>query len=76
MRFDAPYFNEFIVTTPGSARALRDALVDKGFVAGVPLDRYYAGMDDALLLAVTETASRKSIDALVEALAASGRQTA
>lgn len=70
VRFSSPFFNEFVVTTPGSARALRDRLVERGIVAGIPLDRYYPGMDNALLVAVTETASRAHIDALVAALAA------
>jgi len=38
----------------------------------VPLDRYYAGMDNDLLIAVTETASIESIDRLVSALAEFG----
>ncbi len=76
LRFGSPFFNEFVITTPGPARTLRDALVDKGFVAGLPLDRYYAGMDDALLIAVTETATRRQIDDLASALAEMGRHAA
>ncbi len=72
LRFAAPYFNEFVVETPSPARALRDGLVDEGFVAGVPLDRYYKGMDNALLVAVTEKTTRGQIDALAGALAARG----
>lgn len=72
VRFSGPFFNEFVVTTPVPARAMRDDLAARGVVAGLPLDRYYAGMDNALLVAVTETASRESIDRLVAALATIG----
>jgi glycine dehydrogenase subunit 1 len=72
--FSAPFFNEFVLETPTPARALRDRLVDDGFVMGMPLDRYYPGMDNALLVAVTERSTRADIDALAETLAAKGRQ--
>ncbi len=72
LRFSSPFFNEFVVETPVPARALRDALVDDGFVAGMPLDRYYPGMENALLVAVTERSTRADIDGLAEALAARG----
>ena len=72
VRFQGPYFNEFVVTTPRPSRPLRDELAARGIVAGLPLDRYYSGMDNDLLIAVTETASRESIDRLVKALAEIG----
>ena len=72
VKFSGPTFNEFVVSTPRPARQLRDELAAGGIVAGVPLDRYYAGMDNDLLIAVTETASIESIDRLVSALAEFG----
>jgi glycine cleavage system P protein (glycine dehydrogenase) subunit 1 len=74
VRFSAPFVNEFVVDTPRPARKLRDELVDDGFVAGMPLDRYFPGMENSLLLAVTEKSTRESIDRLADALAARGRQ--
>jgi glycine dehydrogenase subunit 1 len=68
LRFSSPFFNEFVVTTPISGREIRDRLVDDGLVAGVPLDRYYPELDNALLVAVTETATREKIDRLVAGL--------
>jgi glycine dehydrogenase subunit 1 len=76
LRFSSSFFNEFVIETPRPARRLRDELVGDGFVAGMPLDRYYPGMENALLIAVTERTKRESIDRLAEALAARGRQTA
>lgn len=72
VRFTGPYFNEFVVTTPTPSRAMRDDLALRGIVAGLPLDRYYSGMDNDLLIAVTETSSREGIDRLVDALAEIG----
>jgi glycine dehydrogenase subunit 1 len=68
LRFSSPYFNEFVITTPLPGREVRDRLVDDGLVAGVPLDRYYPELDNALLVAVTETATREKIDRLVAGL--------
>jgi glycine dehydrogenase subunit 1 len=68
LRFEAPFFNEFVVTTPRPGREIRDRLVDEGLVAGVPLDRYYPELDNTLLVAVTETATREKIDRLVAGL--------
>jgi glycine dehydrogenase subunit 1 len=58
------FFKEFAVRLPRPAEAVRDALVEQGFLAGVP------AADDPLLLlvAVTERRSREEIDALAEAL--------
>ncbi len=62
-------FKEFAVRTGGNAReALADARA-KGIYAGYPLGRDYPGLDDALLVAVTEKRTVEEIDRLVEALA-------
>jgi glycine dehydrogenase subunit 1 len=67
--YSAPFYNEFVVTTPKPARELRDRVYEhSGVVAGVPLDRYYPEMRNALLVCVTETATRDRIDALVAGL--------
>jgi hypothetical protein len=41
--------------------------------AGYPLGRDYAGLDDALLVAVTEKRTVEEIDRLAEALSFEGR---
>src|SRR5262249_38128172 len=74
LRFSSPFFNEFVIETPRPARKLRDELVDDGFVAGMPLDRYFAGRENGLLLAVTEKSTRENIDRLADALAARGNE--
>ncbi len=59
-----PFFKEFAVRLPRPAAEVRDALLEQGFLAGVPAP------DDPLLLlvAVTERRSREEIDALAAAL--------
>ncbi len=59
-----PFFKEFAVRLPRPAVEVRDALVDRGFLAGVP----HAGDDHALLVAVTERRTRAQIDALADAV--------
>ena len=69
MRFSAPFFNEFVVTTPKPAADVTRALLDKKIIGGVALDGHYPAMRDALLVCVTETATRAAIDEFVQALA-------
>jgi glycine dehydrogenase subunit 1 len=65
---ERPTFKEFAVRTGRNAReALADARA-KGIYAGYPLGRDYPGLDDALLVAVTEKRTVEEIDRLVEAL--------
>lgn len=73
---EGPVFREFAVRLPLPAKELVDALVPKGFLAGVPLGwvaGFMSGSDDALgdvlLLAVTEKRTKAEIDAFVDALA-------
>ena len=61
----APFFKEFAVTLPRPAVEVRDALIGKGFLAGVPLP---AADGRALLVAVTERRTRKELDRLAAAL--------
>jgi glycine dehydrogenase subunit 1 len=64
------FFNEIAVKLPGDAAATVEALLADGIVAGVPYSRLApeAGLDDVLLLAVTETTTRDDIAALTRAL--------
>ncbi len=43
---------------------------EKGFAAGFPLGRYYEGMENYLLIAVTEKRTKEEIGELAEALEA------
>ncbi len=61
-------FKEFAVRTGRPALEALAAARTKGVYAGYPLGRDYAGLDDALLIAVTEKRTVEEIDRLVEAL--------
>jgi glycine dehydrogenase subunit 1 len=64
-------FCEFVLELPKSAVEVRDAMLANGILAGLPLGTYYPGMDNALLVAVTEIRTKAQIDAYVDALNAS-----
>lgn len=66
--FPAIFFNEFCLTLPRDARTVIGALVERGFVAGFPVGRYYPGRENDLLVAVTEMRSKQEIDSLAAAL--------
>jgi glycine cleavage system P protein (glycine dehydrogenase) subunit 1 len=62
---DAPFFKEFPIRLPRSAAEVRDALIERGYLGGVPLPD---ADGHALLVAVTERRSREEIDGLAMAL--------
>jgi glycine dehydrogenase subunit 1 len=66
----APTFNEFTLALPADASEVVNRLIDKGFAPGFPLGRYYRGMDNYLLVAVTEKRTREEIGMFAEALEA------
>jgi glycine dehydrogenase subunit 1 len=64
-----PTFKEFAVRVPGSARETIAAARKQGVHPGYALGRDYEGMDDVLLVAVTEKRTPADIDRLAEVLA-------
>jgi glycine dehydrogenase subunit 1 len=72
---EGPVFREFALRLPGSAAELVEALVPRGFLAGVPASRFAAesdagvDLDGVLLVAVTEKRTRAEMDAFVAAVA-------
>lgn len=66
--YDRPFFKEFVVRLPGDARAIAARLAADGFLAGLPLGRYWPDRVNELAVAVTEKRTRDEIDALAAAL--------
>ena len=64
------FFNEFVIDLPCEAADVIAKLIEKGFAAGFPLSRYYKGMDNSMLICVTEKRSKQEIGMLAEALEA------
>lgn len=67
MAFAGPFFHEFAVRTPRPGAAIRDALLQRGILAGIPLDGQ-GGIEQGLLICATEQNRKEDIDALVEGL--------
>ena len=70
----APFFNEFVVTCPAPAQTICDRLERDGILAGLPLGRFYAGMERDLLVCVTETKLTGDIERLAESLSRAASQ--
>ena len=66
----APFFNEFTISLPEDASSVVGKMIDKGFVAGFPLGRYYHDRNNQLLVAVTEKRTKEEIKAFANALEA------
>ncbi|MFW6221595.1 MAG: glycine dehydrogenase, partial [Fibrobacterota bacterium] len=66
----SPTFNEFTVKLQCDAGEMAGKMIERGFAAGFPLGRYYPGMENYLLIAVTEKRSKFEIGQLAEALEA------
>ncbi len=64
----APTFNEFTVLLPKNANEVIEDMLKKGFAAGFPLGRYYPGMENYLLIAVTEKRTKEEILAYAKSL--------
>ncbi len=65
---DGPTFNEFALALPGDANRLVERLLARGIAAGVPLGDFYPGMENSLVVTVTEKRARGEIDALAAAI--------
>ena len=63
----SPTFNEFTVLLPKNADRIVSKLLHKGFAAGFPLGRFYKGMDNYLLISVTEKRTKQEIESLAKA---------
>jgi len=69
LRFQAPFFNEFVVGGLGDAAAVQKRLLGSGLIAGLPLGTYYPELADSLLVSATELSRAEDIDRLAAALA-------
>jgi glycine dehydrogenase subunit 1 len=76
--FSAPFFKEFAVRLPADPVAVCKRVAAEGFLAGIPIAQLLpdAGLEDVLLVAVTEKRTRQEIDGLVEAVARACKEVA
>ena len=66
----SPTFNEFTVLLPKNAQETVNRMIDKGFACGFPLSRFYKGMDNYLLVNVTEKRTKEEIIKCAQSLEA------
>jgi glycine dehydrogenase subunit 1 len=66
--FAGPHFKEFAIRLDKSVEGFLDFMSSRKVLAGVPLKWFGLNMDDALLVAVTETKSLEDLDAYVTGL--------
>jgi glycine dehydrogenase subunit 1 len=57
----SPTFNEFTIGLPKPADVVVEKMIERGFAAGFPSGRYYPGMTNYLIVAVTEKRTREEI---------------
>ena len=62
LRFPGKVFGEFVLELPRNADEVQSALLEQGILAGLPLGRYEKGMENYLLVAVTEVRTKAQID--------------
>jgi len=64
--FESPTFNEFVVEFPSGFEKKYKDLLDRKIIAGLSLEPYYTKYKSHYLLTVTETKTRKDLDAFVK----------
>jgi glycine dehydrogenase subunit 1 len=67
-KFDAPFFNEFTVELPRSARIVNNHLLRDKIVGPLPLGPFYPELTKHALVCVTDTTTRVDIERLASAL--------
>ena len=68
VRFEAPYFKEFVLQTPIPGERLLQGLARRGVLAGPALGRWWPEMDNCVLVAATERRTDEDITMLAEAV--------
>jgi glycine dehydrogenase subunit 1 len=69
LAFNAPTMKEFVIRDRrGRIDELISRALDAGFLAGVPLAKWYPEFEDCLLVAVTEKRTKSQIDELVKTI--------
>jgi glycine dehydrogenase subunit 1 len=69
LKFNGPFFKEFVIDAPVSATSLVTRLSKRGIVPGVDLGRFGLGLRGNLMVAVTEKRTKVQIDRLAAELA-------
>jgi glycine dehydrogenase subunit 1 len=68
LKFDAPFFNEFVADVHQDSSVVLSALQERGILGGLALGRFYPELDTCILMTATELTKREDISALAAAL--------
>lgn len=63
---DAPFYKEFAVVSDVPTAELNAKLKEAGFIGGFAADRFYEGIGNVTIIAVTEKRTKEEIDKFVE----------
>lgn len=63
-----PRPDAFATRLPNAVELINARLLKRKIVGGLPLGRYYSGLQDAMLVCVTETKTKEDIDLFVSAI--------
>jgi glycine dehydrogenase subunit 1 len=75
LAFEAPTFKEFVIRdAENDVPGLLKTALDAGYLAGLPLGRWYPEFADCLLIAVTERRTKQELDGLAQTLATASRR--
>ena len=66
--FSSPTFNEFVLRIEGKPEKVLERLKAEKILGGIPVGKFYPGMNHHLLVTVTEMNTREEIDRWAEAL--------
>jgi len=61
LKFKGPFFNEFVLSVPGKADALREKALARGVDIGLPLAPLFPELGETLLVCATETKTEADI---------------
>jgi glycine cleavage system P protein (glycine dehydrogenase) subunit 1 len=75
LAFDQPTFKEFVIRdAENDVDGLLKSALDAGYLAGLPLGRWYPELADCLLIAVTERRTKQELDGLAQTLVGAASQ--
>ncbi|MFP3927544.1 MAG: aminomethyl-transferring glycine dehydrogenase subunit GcvPA [Desulfobacteraceae bacterium] len=67
--FSAPVFNEFVIRAPSGFERIRERLLERRVVAGLPISPWYPELEDHYLFCATETKTAPAMDDLAREMA-------
>ena len=68
LAWGGPFLFEFVIRTPESADEVQAVMLKRGVLPGLPLGRFDPGLQDALLVSVTELNDPSNLKAFLDAL--------